>query len=226
VFEQQIASKQEALAACRTRSDSPSRKEEEKPTWPILAFTLSSPCPFAAALRMRLKPMRVFLHGPWFSTAKAAAFLRRLPALLSSFEGRIGRREFWAGSIVLAVVLYLAERWLHHALPLRAPGIMVLLAALAIYPFGALAAKRAADRGHDARWGLILVLLSVAAGMAARLAAGTGFAFAASMASLLVWLHALVTLGLMPGVVAHVSRASRIPSGRLSSGDLGAARRD
>lgn len=123
-----------------------------------------------------------------------------LKALVPRFEGRIGRRGFWFGSAVVAVLLFVAERWLFKYLPHQASIIMVALAAFALYPFGALATKRGLDRGHSSQFGVRIVLITVLAGLAARWLSGGPLAVYVNLLNIALWFFTLVDLGLMPSV--------------------------
>jgi uncharacterized membrane protein YhaH (DUF805 family) len=76
--------------------------------------------------------------------------------LLTSFEGRIGRGKFWTGVIAIAIVAIIVQLLL-----LKIGGLLVasIVALVFLYPFYAVAIKRANDRDRPA-WmvqGLIAV---------------------------------------------------------------------
>jgi uncharacterized membrane protein YhaH (DUF805 family) len=142
--------------------------------------------------------MRTFLPHVTFDPARLGRSLGWLMALLFHFEGRTGRRDFWAGSAVVAGLLLIIERVLFRHMPLHTPLAMTLIGAAALYPFAALATKRGRHRGHGENWGVVVLLLALACGMLARSLSGTAWALPASTASVALWLFTLVDLGLMP----------------------------
>lgn len=142
--------------------------------------------------------MRSILPQITFDPTQASRQMGWLGRLMFSFEGRTGRRDFWIGSLAVAVLLVLTERVLFRILPGQAPLLMWLAGALSIYPFAALATKRALDRGHGQNRGVVIVLLAVMLGVATKALASGPFAVQASAVSLAIWLFALVELGLLP----------------------------
>jgi uncharacterized membrane protein YhaH (DUF805 family) len=142
--------------------------------------------------------MRVVMPHVSIDPARFSALLARLSGLLLAFDGRIGRRAFWAGSLGVALALLLFERVLAKALPQHAPLAMVIASAAALYPFAALATKRGRERGHGEHWGVGLVLLTLATGLTAQALAGGAWALQASLASLGLWMFTLIDLGLCP----------------------------
>lgn len=118
--------------------------------------------------------------------------------LLTDFDGRIGLRGFWLGSAVVALTLLevqqLAPRLANrHA----ADQIIAFAGAFALFPWAALAAKRATDRGSSALFGIALVCAIVLPG---QLKSYLSIIWAPSLdtVALLAWCVALVDLGLMP----------------------------
>jgi uncharacterized membrane protein YhaH (DUF805 family) len=81
--------------------------------------------------------------------------------LLTSFEGRIGRKSYWLASIVLGVFIIIAEL-LDMVLGMtleNGAGILTVIASLlTIYPSVAIYAKRWHDRGKSGWWTLILLV--------------------------------------------------------------------
>jgi uncharacterized membrane protein YhaH (DUF805 family) len=79
--------------------------------------------------------------------------------LFTSFQGRISRAQWWAGTSILFVVSHVIGTILTGFLPLRTGAILVTLVYLALFPLGyAVAAKRFQDRdkpGVTALYGLI-----------------------------------------------------------------------
>lgn len=120
--------------------------------------------------------------------------------LFTDLDGRIGLRRFWLGSIALAFCL-LAIQWGAPRLVDSHSAKMVVAFAntFALFPWAALAAKRATDRGGSAMFGILLVCAIV---LPRELQPLLGYAWAPSLIAIstIAWLVALVDLGLMPGV--------------------------
>jgi uncharacterized membrane protein YhaH (DUF805 family) len=120
--------------------------------------------------------------------------------LFTDLDGRIGLRRFWLGSIALAFCL-LAIQWGASLVAdkFTAARIVAFANAFALFPWAALAAKRAADRGGSAMFGILLVCAIV---LPRELQPLLGYAWAPSLIAIstIAWLVALVDLGLMPGV--------------------------
>jgi uncharacterized membrane protein YhaH (DUF805 family) len=118
--------------------------------------------------------------------------------LLTDFDGRIGRGQFWLGSILIALVL-LAVQELAELLvsPLTARQYAAFAGAFALFPWAALAAKRAVDRGGASLFGILLVCAIVLPGQL-RPHLSTMWAPSLDTIALLAWIVALVDLGLMP----------------------------
>lgn len=120
--------------------------------------------------------------------------------LFTDLDGRIGLRQFWLGSIALALCL-LAVQWAAPHLVERptAIGIVAFSKAFALFPWAALAAKRATDRGGSALFGIFLVCAIV---LPTELRPYLDYVWRPSLdaISTIAWLIALVDLGLMPGV--------------------------
>jgi uncharacterized membrane protein YhaH (DUF805 family) len=123
-----------------------------------------------------------------------------LVRLFTDFDGRIDRRRFWLGSIALAFCL-LAVQWSAPRLADRdmAAMIVAFANAFALFPWAALAAKRAADRGGSSLFGILLICAIV---LPRELRPVLGYVWDPSLVAIstMAWLVALVDLGLMPGV--------------------------
>jgi uncharacterized membrane protein YhaH (DUF805 family) len=119
--------------------------------------------------------------------------------LFTDFDGRIDRRQFWLGSIALAFCL-LAIQWSAPRLADRdmAAMIVAFVNAFALFPWAALAAKRATDRGGSSLFGILLVCAIV---LPRELRPALGYVWDPSLVAIstMAWLVALVDLGLMPG---------------------------
>ncbi len=124
--------------------------------------------------------------------------------LFFGFEGRIGRRAFWTGGIVIALVLALADSLVRRKFGLAsAASASFLMNVLAAYPMAALATKRGLDRGRSPFWGVGLVLALVIGSLVTALTARWLMAHAPLIMTLLhygagmLWLILLIDLGMM-----------------------------
>ncbi|MCO5091624.1 hypothetical protein [Bosea sp. (in: a-proteobacteria)] len=118
--------------------------------------------------------------------------------LFSDFDGRIGLRAFWLGSIAVALVLLAIQ----HAAPLLADRhdaamIIAFTKAFALFPWAALAAKRANDRGSAPLFGILLIGAIV---LPEQLRPLVSFGWRPSLEAIatMAWVVALIDLGLMP----------------------------
>jgi uncharacterized membrane protein YhaH (DUF805 family) len=125
-------------------------------------------------------------------------------AVLFAFEGKIGRRAFWIGGIVIALVLALADSLIRRTFGLAAAAsASFLMGVIAAYPMAALAAKRGLDRGRSAFWGVVLVLALVVGSLVMTLASRWLTAHAPLILTSLrlgtgaIWLVLLIDLGMM-----------------------------
>lgn len=124
--------------------------------------------------------------------------------LFLSLDGRIGRKEFWIGAVVLIGVGILA-----NLLPIVGPLVSLAL----IAPWTCLMAKRLHDFGRSA-WLVLIALIpsaaSAALGLFTALAAtnaatmgaafaGAGLTLAVSFIALIVSLGFLIWVGVKPG---------------------------
>ena len=119
--------------------------------------------------------------------------------LFTDLDGRIDRRQFWLGSIALAFCL-LVIQWAAPQMTDKysAAKVAAFANAFALFPWSALAAKRATDRGGSSLFGILLVCAIV---LPRELQPLLGYAWAPSLIAIstMAWLVALVDLGLMPG---------------------------
>ena len=113
--------------------------------------------------------------------------------LFTSFEGRINRAKYWAGTIILAIVSIVAGFIIGAIFGSSTLGaILVALVTIALfYPGYAVAAKRFQDRdkpGVTALYGLIPVLI-------ASLLQAFGLTGTPNQPNALGWICTLVTMG-------------------------------
>jgi len=137
--------------------------------------------------------------------------------LFTDLEGRIGLRQFWLGSIALALCL-LAIQWSAPQLADKfiAAKIVAFANAFALFPWAALAAKRATDRGGSSLFGILLICAIV---LPRELQPLLGYAWAPSLIAIstMAWLVALVDLGLMPGVDPDAALAEQEGAAKRAS---------
>ena len=120
--------------------------------------------------------------------------------LFTDLDGRIGLRQFWLGSIALALCLLAIQWGAPRLLGWHSAKMVVAFAnTFALFPWAALAAKRATDRGGSPLFGILLICAIV---LPREAQPWLGYAWAPSLIAIstMAWLVALVDLGLMPGV--------------------------
>ncbi len=135
-----------------------------------------------------------------------------LVRLFSDFDGRIGLRTFWLGSIAVALTLLATERTIllladHH----RAAMIIAFIKAFALFPWAALAAKRATDRGSTPLFGILLICAIVLPDHL-RLVMSIGWRPSLEAIATMAWVVAFIDLGLMPSAAKEDGVAAR-PTG-------------
>ena len=121
--------------------------------------------------------------------------------LFSDFDGRIGLRTFWLGSIAVALTLFTIQR----VAPLLADHhdtrvIIAFANAFALFPCAALAAKRANDRGSTPLFGILLICAIVLPEQL-RPFLSIGWRPSLEAISTMAWIVAFVDLGLLPSAV-------------------------
>jgi uncharacterized membrane protein YhaH (DUF805 family) len=124
-----------------------------------------------------------------------------LVRLFTDFHGRIGLRSFWLGSIAVALMLFAVQR----AAPLLSPPqdaaeVIAFAKAFALFPWAALAAKRAIDRGSTSLFGILLVCAIVLPEQLRPLLS-IGWRPSLEAISTMAWVVAFIDLGLMPSAV-------------------------
>lgn len=120
--------------------------------------------------------------------------------LFSDFDGRIGLRTFWLGSIAVALTLLAIQRTV--PLLIDYPDTIMVIAftkAFALFPWAALAAKRATDRGSTPLFGILLICAIVLPDQLRPLLS-IGWRPSLEAISTMAWVVAFVDLGLLPSV--------------------------
>jgi uncharacterized membrane protein YhaH (DUF805 family) len=125
--------------------------------------------------------------------------------LFISFEGRIGRRAFWLGTGAVALLLWIIERFAIRLDLLHAAEIIAFAGAFAIYPWAALAAKRAVDRNRPRATGIAMVVGTVLLSLIGKAVSGGMPASFLGYLAALLWLVSFVDLGLMPSAPARIA---------------------
>jgi uncharacterized membrane protein YhaH (DUF805 family) len=125
--------------------------------------------------------------------------------LFISFEGRIGRKAFWLGTGAVALALWIIERLATRLDAVHAPEIIAFAGAFAIYPWAALAAKRAVDRNRPRATGIAMVIGTVMLSLIAKAVSGGAPASLMGYAAAVLWLVSFVDLGLMPSAPARLA---------------------
>ncbi|WP_377845729.1 hypothetical protein [Bosea sp. UC22_33] len=135
-----------------------------------------------------------------------------LVRLFSDFEGRIGLRTFWLGSIAVALTLLAIERTLPLLVDRHATiTTIAFLKAFALFPWAALAAKRANDRGSTPLFGILLICAIVLPDHLRPLIS-IGWRPSLEAIATMAWVVAFIDLGLMPSAV-HRSGVAAAPAG-------------
>ena len=118
--------------------------------------------------------------------------------LFSDFDGRIGLRAFWIGSLAVALTLFAIQR----IVPLLADRqdtltVIAFANAFALFPWAALAAKRANDRGSTPLFGILLICAIVLPEQL-RPFLSIGWRPSLEAISTMAWIVAIIDLGLLP----------------------------
>lgn len=117
--------------------------------------------------------------------------------LLTDIDGRIGLAAFWLGNVLVVLGVYALQQAGLWVGGLAGDRIGAFAGAFALFPWAALAAKRATDRGRPRLYGIGLVCAIVLLGLAQPHFPGKEQTLA--LAASLLWLIALVDLGVLPG---------------------------
>lgn len=137
--------------------------------------------------------------------------------LFTDLDGRIGLRQFWLGSIALALCLLAIRSGAQHIVDKQTAAMIVAFAnTFALFPWAALAAKRATDRGGSSLFGILLICAIVLPG---ELRPVLGYVWEPSLVAIstIAWLIALVDLGLMPSAEAKTVLADREGAAKRAS---------
>ncbi len=124
-----------------------------------------------------------------------------LVRLFSDFDGRIGLRTFWLGSIAVALTLLATQRTAAVLLDRHDAAMVAAFAkAFALFPWAALAAKRANDRGSTPLFGILLICAIVLPEQLRPLLS-IGWRPSLEAIATMAWVVAFIDLGLMPSAV-------------------------
>ncbi|MCU4179395.1 DUF805 domain-containing protein [Bosea sp. BH3] len=118
--------------------------------------------------------------------------------LFSDFDGRIGLRAFWLGSAIVALTLLALQRIVPQFTDRQtAQTALAFINAFALFPWAALAAKRANDRGSVPLFGILLICAIV---LPEQLRQYLPFGWRPSLEAIstIAWIVAFIDLGLMP----------------------------
>ena len=126
-----------------------------------------------------------------------------LVRLFTDFHGRIGLRTFWLGSIAVALTLLATERTVLLLADHRHEAMIIpVIKALALFPWAALAAKRATDRGSTPLFGILLVC-AIVLPEHLRPLVSIGWRPSLEAISTMAWVVAFIDLGLLPSAKAR-----------------------
>lgn len=132
--------------------------------------------------------------------------------LFSDFDGRIGLRTFWLGSIAVALALFAIQRVAPLLADRHAALVITAFAnAFALFPWAALAAKRANDRGSTPLFGILLICAIVLPEQLRPLLS-IGWRPSLEAISTMAWIAAIIDLGLLPSAAEQDGVAAR-PAG-------------
>lgn len=135
--------------------------------------------------------------------------------LFCDLDGRIGLRSFWFGSAVIALALFTLQKLAPQlAPPQTARTIVAFAGAFALFPWAALAAKRAADRGSSPLFGILLIC-AIVLPEHLRLYMPFGWRPSLEAISTIAWIIAFIDLGLMPS--AQTEEAAEPATVKVSS---------
>lgn len=128
-------------------------------------------------------------------------------------DGRIGPRQFWQGAIAIALPLLMIGQTAPWLFGQRGGLVTSLAHALALLPFCALAAKRAADRGSLPVFGIALVT-AIVLPQHLKLLLSIAWGPALDTIPLIAWGVLIVDLGLLPGVERSQTNRTSFRAGR------------
>jgi uncharacterized membrane protein YhaH (DUF805 family) len=136
--------------------------------------------------------------------------------LLTDFDGRIGRARFWFGCAIVVLTVTTIERLAPFvATRSIAAQITAFAGAFALFPWAALAAKRATDRGSVPLFGILLVCAIVLPGLI-KPALSALWGPSLDTIVLIAWAVALVDLGLLPAASAPDEVAQPRPDAKAA----------
>lgn len=135
-----------------------------------------------------------------------------LTRLFSDFDGRIGLRTFWLGSIAVALTLFTIQRVAPLLAERQTALVIIAFAnAFALFPWAALAAKRANDRGSTPLFGILLICAIV---LPEQLRPFLSIGWRPSLEAIatMAWIVAIIDLGLLPAAAGQDGVAAQ-PAG-------------
>ena len=118
--------------------------------------------------------------------------------LFTDLDSRIGLQSFWLGSAAVALTLFAVQRIAPQlADPATAAMTVAFAKTFALFPWSALAAKRARDRGGSSLFGILLVCAIV---LPEQMLPHVPFGWRPSLEAIgtIAWVVAFIDLGLMP----------------------------
>jgi uncharacterized membrane protein YhaH (DUF805 family) len=137
--------------------------------------------------------------------------------LFTDLDGRIGLRSFWLGTVTLALALFAIQRAAPQLTdPATAAMVVAFAKAFALFPWCALAAKRARDRGSSSLFGILLICTIV---LPEQMLAHVPFSWRPSLEAIgtIAWVVAFVDLGLMPSAHRDEDGLATVTAGAKAS---------
>lgn len=137
--------------------------------------------------------------------------------LFTDLDGRIGLRAFWFGTAAVAITLFTLQRLMPQlASPATALAVVTFAKVFALFPWSALAAKRAQDRGGSALFGILLVWTIV---LPEQMLPFVPFGWRPSLEAIgtIAWVIAFIDLGLMPSAQDEEHELATVTAGARAS---------
>lgn len=137
--------------------------------------------------------------------------------LFTDLEGRIGLRSFWLGTATVALALFAIQRAAPQLTdPATAAMVIAFAKTFALFPWCALAAKRAQDRGGSSLFGILLICAIV---LPEQMLAHVPFGWRPSLEAIgtIAWVVAFIDLGLMPSAHRDEDRLATVTASAKAS---------